>query len=238
LTIDDAEESNPTWPTPKRIVDGIMMCKPVVLSTGEWVLPVSTWQINDGAKAVVSVDHGQSWQVRGAVNVPELARSADEHMIVERKDGTLWMLVRTKYGIGESVSNDKGYSWTPLVPSKIQHPTARFFIYRLNSGNLLLVKHGPIDMKIGRSHLMAFVSKDDGFTWSDGLLLDQRKDVSYPDGQQSSDGTIYITYDYIRRSDQKIYLTSFSEEDIAKGSSKTILEVYNRRLLISQGGAQ
>ncbi|MBC8767239.1 exo-alpha-sialidase [Arenibacter sp. BSSL-BM3] len=86
------------------------MCKPIVLSTGEWVLPVSTWQINDGAKAVVSVDHGQSWQVRGAVNVPELARSADEHMIVEGKDGTLWMIVRTKYGIGESVSKDKGYS--------------------------------------------------------------------------------------------------------------------------------
>jgi len=26
LTIDDAEESNPTWATPKRFVDGIMMC--------------------------------------------------------------------------------------------------------------------------------------------------------------------------------------------------------------------
>ncbi|MCM4154213.1 exo-alpha-sialidase [Arenibacter sp. N53] len=238
LTVDDAEDGNPSWPTPKRIIDGIMMCKPIVLSTGEWVLPVSTWQINDGAKAVMSMDSGKSWQIRGAVNVPELARNADEHMIVERKNGTLWMLVRTKYGIGESISKDKGYSWTPLIPSKIQHPTARFFIYRLNSGNLLLVKHGPIDMKIGRSHLMAFISKDDGFSWSDGLLLDERKDVSYPDGQQSNDGTIYITYDYNRRSDQEIFITSFSEEDVVLGSSKTILAVYNRRMLVSKGGAQ
>ncbi|MBC8767238.1 exo-alpha-sialidase [Arenibacter sp. BSSL-BM3] len=93
-------------------------------------------------------------------------------------------------------------------------------------------------MKIGRSHLMAFISKDDGFTWSNGLLLDQRKDVSYPDGQQTAEGTIYITYDYKRRSDQKIYLTNFSEDDVMFGTSKTILEVYNRRMLISQGGAQ
>lgn len=236
LTVDDAEDSNPSWPPPKRIIDGIMMCKPIVLSTGEWVLPVSTWQINDGAKAVISVDHGQSWQVRGSVNVPELFRNADEHMIIERKDGTLWMLVRTKYGIGESISKDKGYSWTSLIPSKIQHPTARFFIYRLNSGNLLLVKHGPIDMKIGRSHLMAFVSKDDGHSWSEGLLLDQRKDVSYPDGQQTNDGTIYITYDYKRKGDQQILVTSFSEDDIALGSDKSILEVYKRRRIISQGG--
>lgn len=236
LTVDDPENSNPSWPKPKRIIDGIMMCKPIVLATGEWVLPVSTWQINDGAKAVVSVDSGESWQVRGAVDVPELFRNADEHMIVEKKDGTLWMLVRTKYGIGESFSKDKGHSWTPLVPSKIQHPTARFFIYRLHSGNLLLVKHGPIDMKIGRSHLMAFISKDDGYTWSDGLLLDQRKGVSYPDGQQSNDGTIYITYDYNRKGDQQILFTSFSEDDIVRGSDRTVLEIFKRRTVISQGG--
>ncbi|HTN68569.1 MAG TPA: sialidase family protein, partial [Dysgonamonadaceae bacterium] len=155
MTIKNAEESNPTWPAPKRITDGIMMCKPIVLSSGEWVLPVSTWRIKDGAKMVVSTDNGQSWQIRGAVNVPQSVWSSDEHMIVERKDETLWMLVRTQYGIGESISKDKGYSWSSLVPSKIQHTTSRFFIYRLNSGNLLLVKHGPIDMRIGRSHLMA-----------------------------------------------------------------------------------
>ena len=85
---------------------------------------------------------------------------------------------------------------------------------------------------------MAFVSNDDGYTWFDGLLLDQRKDVLYPDGQQTADGTIYITYDYKRKSDQKIYVTSFSEDDISLGSDRTVLEVYKRRKVISQGGAQ
>src|SRR5690606_40889159 len=66
-----------------------------------------TWSTENGSKTVVSTDNGQNWQVRGAVNVPEAKRNADEHMIVERKDGTLWMLVRTLYGIGESISHDR-----------------------------------------------------------------------------------------------------------------------------------
>ncbi|MCK4346658.1 MAG: exo-alpha-sialidase, partial [Bacteroidales bacterium] len=236
LTIEDPDTIDPEWNTPKRLSDGVMMCKPIVLSSAEWVLPVSTWRYADeSAKMVVSTDNGKTWRIRGSVNVLKKARNFDEHMIVERKDGSLWMLVRTKYGIGESISNDKGFTWSPLVPSRIQHPVARFFICRLNSGNLLLVKHGPIDMRIGRSHLMAFVSNDDGHSWSNGLLLDERTGVSYPDGQQTEDGTIYITYDYNRTKDQNVLITSFTEDDIISGSDNKILEVFKRRRVISQG---
>lgn len=244
ITTSNPEEENPDWTDPRRLVDGVMMCKPIVLSTGEWVLPVSYWHVwEESAKMVVSNDNGQSWRVRGAVTVPKEFRNHDEHMIIERKDGSLWMLVRTLYGIGESTSTDRGYSWTPLIPSRIQHPHARFFIYRLNSGNLILVKHGPVDMKTGRaksgrSHLMAFISEDDGYSWSNGLLLDERPGISYPDGHQANDGTIYITYDYNRRSDQKIFVTSFTEDDIKICSDRKIMEVYKSRLIVSQGGVK
>ena len=124
------------------------------------------------------------------------------------------MLVRTTYGIGESISKDRGKSWSPLVPSEIQNPSARFFIRRLMSGNLLLVKNGPINIRTSRSHLMAFISKDDGNSWSNGLLLDERSGVSYPDGQQVKDENIYIIYDYNRTKEQMILMTKFTEEDI------------------------
>lgn len=232
------DEKEPEWTEPTRLTNGVMMCKPIVLSSGEWVLPASTWRKTDNsAKAIVSLDEGKTWQERGAVNVPEKFRNYDEHMIIEKNNGELWMLVRTNYGIGKSISYDKGFNWTPLIPSGIQHTPSRFFIQRLNSGNLLLVKHGPIDMKTKRSHLMAFISKNDGFTWSNGLLLDERPGVSYPDGQQTEDGTIYITYDYNRTKDQHILLTSFTEDDILSGSDNTIIEVFNRREIISDGGA-
>lgn len=237
ITTNYPEVENPDWTATRRLTNGIMMCKPLVLSTGEWILPASTWRLTDNsAKIIVSLDNGNIWTEKGAVNISKDVRSFDEHMIVEKKNGDIWMLVRTKYGIGESVSSDGGYTWSPLVPSKIQHPAARFFIRRLNSGNLLLVKHGPINMKTGRSHLMAFVSKDDGYSWSHGLLLDERPGVSYPDGQQTIDGMIYITYDFNRTKEQMILMTSFTEEDIFDNDyDSKIIEVYNRRKVVSMG---
>lgn len=238
MTTKNPDSEKPEWSDPKRLTNGIMMCKPAVLSAGEWVLPASTWRLTDNsAKMIVSKDEGKNWEERGAVNVPKEAREYDEHMIIEKNDGTLWMLVRTKYGIGESTSSDGGVSWSPLVPSKLEHPSARFFICRLISGNLLLVKHGPIDMKSGRSHLMAFISKDDGQSWSKGLLLDERPGVSYPDGQQLTDGRIILTYDYNRTKEQFIMMTSFTEEDILSSEyDSKIVKVFNQRKIISDGG--
>ncbi len=218
LNILNPDQAQPQYDPPQRITDGIMMCKPLVLSSGEWILPASTWRKTDNsARLIASADQGKTWTLRGACNVPEKDRAFDEHMLVERTDGKLWLLARTKYGIGESVSVDGGKTWPQLSPSNILHPSARFFIRRLQSGKLLLVKHGPIDKRIGRSHLTAFLSSDDGKTWSDGLLLDERSSVSYPDGQQSADGTIRIIYDYDRTGARHILMATFREQDILAG---------------------
>ena len=225
-----------TWSAPRRLTNGVMMCKPLVLNNGDWVLPASTWRETDySAKMVVSSDKGRTWEVRGGVHVPKALRSFDEHHFVEKNDGKLWALLRTKDGIGESFSSDSGKTWSDLEESTIAHPSARFFIRRLQSGNLLLVKHGPIAIKTGRSHLMAFISKDDGVTWSRGLLLDQRNSVSYPDGQQTSDGTNYITYDRNRTGDQEILMTHFTEDDILYASyDEQMVKVFNNRKIISK----
>lgn len=238
ITAGNAEEQHPEWSAPRRITDGVLMCKPTVLSNGDWALPVSTWFLTDNsARMIVSTDQGKSFSIRGACHVPADIRTFDEHMIVERNDQSLWMLVRTKAGIGESISKDAGRTWSPLSPSKIEHPSARFFIRRLSSGNLLLVKHGPVSVKTERSHLMAFVSKDDGKSWSKGLLLDERAGVSYPDGQQTKDRKIYITYDYSRTREQMVFVTSFTEDDIiSEQRDEKIMTVYRSRKLVSQGG--
>jgi hypothetical protein len=239
IKADNPDNTNPVWSEPRRLTNGIMMCKPTVLSDGKWVLPASTWRLTDrSARVIISEDKGLTWKEIGAVAVPADVREFDEHIIVEKSDGTLWMLVRTKYGIGESTSQDEGKTWGPLVPSRFKHPSARFFIKRLKSGSLLLVKHGPIDIQTGRSHLMAFISKDDGKTWSGGLLLDERPGVSYPDGQQADDGTIFIIYDYDRTGNQNILMTSFREDDIIPCSDIKMVEVFNRRRIVSKGGSK
>ena len=235
----EPDAARPTWTQPRRISDGVMMCKPLLLSSGEWGLPISQWgekgfSVGDNsAQFVVSTDAGKTWNLRGSCNVPKDAREADEHLFVERKDGSIWLLVRTKYGIGESVSTDRGKTWPDLKPSAIQHPTSRFFVSRLVSGNLLLVKHGPLDKRTGRSHLTAYVSKDDGKTWGGGLLLDERTGVAYPDGQQTPDGLIRIVYDYHRTTDRNILMATFREEDIAAG--KDVSGAVKLRQLVSKG---
>ena len=215
ITTDNPDAEEPTWSPARMIHDGIMMCKPSITREGTWLLPTAIWKRDASCRIVASSDQGETWALRGTASVPDPKdRNCDEPMLIQRNDGSLWMLVRTSYGIGESVSQDDGRTFTPIVPSNIPHPAARFFIRRLDSGSLLLVKHGPLDERTGRCLLTAFVSDDDGATWQGGLMLDERNGVSYPDGAQGDDGRIYIIYDWNRVSDKHILMATFTEEDV------------------------
>ena len=68
-----------------------------------------------------------------------------------------------------------------------------------------------------RSKLKAFLSEDDGATWIGGLMLEERKNCTYPDGFQAPDGTIYISYDFARGPNARIVLARFTEADILAG---------------------
>jgi predicted neuraminidase len=244
----DPDAENPRWSAPRRLCDGIMMNKPTVLSTGEWVLPAAMWKVSTarvteeaarhdpgedtGTNLVVSIDQGKTWTRRGQARVPE--RTFDEAMLVERKDRSLWLLVRTKYGIGESVSTDRGRTWSAGQPSTIPHINARFFIRRLKSGRLLLVRHDPPAGSTKRSHLKAYLSEDDGKTWTDGLLLDERVGVSYPDGTQDPDGTIHLIYDFDRKGARQILTATLTEADILAG--KPLSERFRSRTVVNQAG--
>ncbi|MEY4191740.1 MAG: hypothetical protein RIR17_2476, partial [Planctomycetota bacterium] len=122
-------------------------------------------------------------------------------------------------GIMQTTSTDGGKTWaTPTDPPGIRQPNARFHVRRLASGRILMVKHGDaIDSHQGRVRLSAWLSEDDGKTWKGGLILDDRKGVSYPDGFQAPNGTIYISYDRNRATDGEVLLARFTEEDILAG---------------------
>ena len=151
MTEDPSLES-PSWSQPRKMCAGVMLNKPLVLSTGEWLFPVAAWKSEYSARVLRSTDHGATLKQLGAARIPEkVYRNVEEHMLIERGDGTLWMLVRTVYGLGESFSTDHGRTWSDVTPSPIRNETARFFLRRLASGNLLLVKHGPIKTRTKRS---------------------------------------------------------------------------------------
>ena len=98
------------------------------------------------------------------------------------------------------------------------HVNSRHFIRRLADGRLLMVRHGMTDERTPkRSHLRVFISSDDGKTWQGGLLLDERLKISYPDGFESKDGYIYISYDRCRSTEGEILMARFTAEDVLQG---------------------
>ncbi|RRJ95681.1 exo-alpha-sialidase [Opitutaceae bacterium TAV4] len=228
VVTENPESAAPSWSAPRRICDGVMMNKPTVLTSGEWLLPVTIWEyhktrhpaVRDEDRpphVVASDDQGLTWKRRGGVSMPD--PSCDEHMIVERRDGSLWMLARMKSGIGESFSQDKGFTWSQARKSEWPHPETRFFIRRLRSGALLMVKnHNDVEQiwekQTGRSHLTAFISTDDGVTWQGELRLDVRKLVAYPDATESENGQIYLIYDRERKGAREILMAVFTENQV------------------------
>ena len=238
----DPDAPELTWSEPFQIGRGVMMNKPVVLSTGEWLFPIAIWlpdyftefrkahmQEDDvtGSYVYKTSDCGKTFQKLGMANVRN--RSYDEHMVYEQREGVLKMLIRTTYGIGAAHSYDRGKNWSKGENSGLGGPRSRFYISRLKSGRLLLINHYNFT---GRNNLTALLSEDDGKTWPYRLLLDARDQVSYPDAMEAEDGFIYATYDRERGcfkesmvdvyADAREILTcKFTEEDILAGQLVT-----------------
>ncbi|OGV56567.1 MAG: hypothetical protein A2X49_06585 [Lentisphaerae bacterium GWF2_52_8] len=247
--LEDPDTQDFKWSQSIRICDGIMLNKPTVLRDGTWAMPVAIWgdgvgggklpeQLRefDGAGLVASADNGKSFSWRGAF-IPD-ARIFDEHMFVELRDGRLWGLARTLYGIGQSFSSDGGLNWSKCENSGLHGPNSRFFVRRLRSGRLLMVNHQSKSEETQnwrtREKLTAYLSDDDGNSWSGGLMLDERQGVSYPDGAQEIDGRIWIIYDHQRYKEGDILAATFTEEEILAGK---LISVDSRlKILVNHSG--
>lgn len=227
MTTEQSGDANPTWSEPRRLCHGVAINKPIITADGTWTLPVALWwnfthfkQLNAMRRpgVVTSTDCGATWQWRGGTIVDD--RLYDEPMIVQLRDGTLWMLIRTLHGISESFSMDGGHSWSRGRPSRFAGPSSRFHLRRLASGRLLLINHlgyDGTDTERGRSHLTAMLSEDDGATWPHRLLLDERFRIAYPDAVEGPPGQLRIIYDRNRHAEGEILMARINERDILEG---------------------
>lgn len=236
----DAED--PRFGAPFPIGTGVMMNKPTALSGGRWLFPLAVWDpanwgdvwhipapdVPVGAYAVVTDDEGRTFRRAGCAVLE--GRGFDEHIFLEHTDGRVSVYVRRMNGrtVGEAISADAGESFA-VTESGIPCVDTRFHIRRLPSGRVLMCNHKDTDT---RNNLAAFLSEDDGKTWKYSMMIDTRKNVSYPDVGIAEDGTIYMVYDRERgsflRSEEEcaacareILLCRFTEEDIIAGKCVT-----------------
>ena len=253
----DPDAEKPVWTEPVYVGFGASLNKPIVRKNGEWILPVSLWErwhidkpYDDcyreldavrGANVFVSDDEGGHWRYRGGIVFKDSC--FNEHTVVELQDGRLWMLSRGMKESLQSFSADGGKTWQSQSRA-FPHTNSKAVIGRLQSGNIILIRHGQDITKAtpDRRELTAFLTTDEGQTWSNGLLLDERLNVSYPDIAQAPSGDIYIHYDRERTGAAEILFARFREEDVLAGklvskdaSLKNIVK--SRQLGMNRGGA-
>lgn len=237
IRCDDPDAEVLTWSEERVLGYDVMLNKPIVTKDGSWLFPCAVWRKGllasgtgsegnrpTGSHTYISRDEGETFSLLGTAKAKD--RGFDEHMLLEKNDGSLECYIRTRYGIAVAESRDGGVTWTDGVDCGWGGPNSRFHIRRLSSGNLLLINHHRF---AGRNNLKAMISRDDGKTFEGYLMLDERADVSYPDAVEGSDGFIYVVYDRERGAKydpkfnydyhaREILMAKITEEDILAGS--------------------
>jgi len=167
----------------------------VQLSSGRLVIPAAlhpckdgtfkTWDHRGIALCYLSDDGGRTWRrSQSALEAPPESRSGlQEPGVVERRDGSLMMWMRTDMKCQyQSFSHDGGETWSKAEPSSMMSPVSPATIKRMPwTGDLLLVwndhsgRHAYAPGR--RTPLCVAYSTDDGRTWKNSKILE-----GYPDG--------------------------------------------------------
>lgn len=160
----------------------------------------------------VSDDEGITWQ---RSNILDYGRGRHDHAgsieatVIERRDGSLYQLLRTESGfLYEATSHNGGLLWENLQASKVPSVTCCAQMGRLSDGRIALLwnhppRHAPASPH-SREELSIAFSDDDARTWSKPIVVAARYDspsgkdasirrVSYPYLYESKPGELWIT---------------------------------------------
>ena len=141
---------------------------------------------------------GLHWDVLGEVPLPENVTNGQFHEphVIELNDGALLCLIRYHYpngglGIYKSVSRDGGRTWS--TPEDMDIHGSPPHLLRHSSGAIVLTygwRHAPYGQR-------ARISRDDGATWSDEIILRDDGpdgDLGYPCSVELPGGDILTVY--------------------------------------------
>lgn len=141
---------------------------------------------------------GLHWDVLGEVSLPENVTNGQFHEphVIELNDGALLCLIRYHYpngglGIYKSVSRDGGRTWS--TPEDMDIHGSPPHLLRHSSGAIVLTygwRHAPYGQR-------ARISRDDGATWSDEIILRDDGpdgDLGYPCSVELPGGDILTVY--------------------------------------------
>lgn len=197
-----------TWETPVKlstpwcgcIHSMIQMKSGRIVLVGQEIIP----QWRHATVMWASDDLGKTWQ-RGdvldyGVGVHDHAGSL-EGTVIERKDGSLYLLLRTESGFLWEANSRDGLKWEGLKQTKIASVTCCPQMARLSDGRIALLwnappRHDP-NSGASRVELSLALSDDETATWSKPVIVAanyvRSGRVSYPYLYERKPGELWIT---------------------------------------------
>jgi sialidase-1 len=197
-----------TWETPVKLSNPwcgcihsmIQMKSGRIVLVGQEIIP----QWRHATVMWASDDLGKTWQ-RGdvldyGIGVHDHAGSL-EGSVIERRDGSLYLLLRTESGFLWEATSSDGLKWTGLKQTKIASVTCCPQMARLSDGRIALLWNAPPrhDPNSGASRVelsLAF-SEDETATWSKPVIVAANYvkggRVSYPYLYERKAGELWIT---------------------------------------------
>ena len=149
-----------------QLEDGTLM-----LAVAKHAGPGMEWSGGADVYSYSSTDNGQTWKSSQKVPNPT-GIVLQEPGLVELKDGSLLMVIRTNAGVQcYSYSEDKGETWSAVEKSTLVSPVSPATIERIpGTGDLLAVWNNNLaddpDIAKLRTPLTAAISNDEGKTWA------------------------------------------------------------------------
>lgn len=209
-----------TWVDRQRLFRGVCGHPPINMFetfNGRIVVTNQFYLRNPGRNALrvySSSDGGKSWEVSNIIDLGGHGHhdGAFEPTFIQRRDGTLWMLIRTNWDrFWEAISYDDGLSWRTIRPSSIEASTSPGYLTRLQSGRILLAwnrlypegadsyarRSGQLsedEASWHREELSLSLSEDEGVSWSAPRVIAREKDawISYPYVFENAPGQLWI----------------------------------------------
>jgi predicted neuraminidase len=225
-----SRDNGETWSDSFVVSDkeGMMVRnKPIVLETGEYMLPVYLETGNDPenvgpdstSRFLILNAKTKQWEERGIIrskkgNIqPGVVQVSNNHLIAYCRRGGGYGKVSDGWTV-RSESQDGGKTWSEGVDSKFRNPNSAIDLLKLKSGNLLLIFNDSVS---SRTPLVAALSKDGDKSWpfQRNIAAEPKQSYAYPSAVQTPDGKIHVVYTSDSRT--VIHHAVFDEEWVQAG---------------------
>lgn len=203
-----SSDDGKTWEQPVKLSDPwcgcvhslIQMKSGRLVLVGQEIIP----QWRHATVMWVSDDLGKSWQ-RGDVldyGIGEHDHAGSiEGSVIERADGSIYLLLRTESGFLWEATSKDGLKWTGLKQAKIKSVTCCPQMARLADGRIALLWNAPPRHNPGngssRAELSLAFSSDETASWSKPIIVAANYApagrVSYPYLYERKPGELWIT---------------------------------------------